>query len=131
MAHRASWHRPCDSFLFSFQHSLSVKQSEKRRLESVLRREEKDLAAAESELKLAQQAFDQFLQDKDRKAIEAQKRHGANKCLLFLLSSPFAFPLREMNPLNLSSFPSSCFRKSPSQGETLPHIPLFPEGKYY
>lgn len=62
-------------FLFPFfQHSLTVKHSEKVRLERVLRKEERELQKAEAELKLAQQAFDQFLQEKDRKAIEAQKR---------------------------------------------------------
>ena len=60
--------------MLSFQYSLSVKQTEKRRLEAVLRREEGELQRAEAELRLAQQAFDQFLQEKDRRAIEAQKR---------------------------------------------------------
>ncbi len=56
------------------QYTLSVKHSEKRRLERVLREEESQLAKAEAELRLAQQAFDQFLQEKDRNAVEAQKK---------------------------------------------------------
>ncbi len=51
-----------------------MKRSEKRRLERVLREEESQLAKAEAELRLAQQAFDQFLQEKDRNAVEAQKK---------------------------------------------------------
>ena len=43
-------------------------------MERVLRREDEQLHHAESQLKLAQQAFDQFLQEKDRKAVEAQRR---------------------------------------------------------
>ena len=43
-------------------------------MERVLRREEEQLHLAESQLKLAQQAFDQFLQEKDRRAVEAQRR---------------------------------------------------------
>ncbi len=58
----------------SLQYTLSVKHSEKRRLERVLREEESQLAKAEAELRLAQQAFDQFLQEKDRNAVEAQKK---------------------------------------------------------
>jgi hypothetical protein len=57
-----------------FQFYLSVKQDEKQRLEKVLRVEEAELQKAEAELRLAQQAFDQFLQENDRSAIEAQKR---------------------------------------------------------
>ncbi len=51
-----------------------MKQEEKQHLERVLRREEGQLQLAESQLKLAQQAFDQFLQEKDRKAVDAQKK---------------------------------------------------------
>ncbi len=43
-------------------------------MERVLREEESQLAKAEAELRLAQQAFDQFLQEKDRNAVEAQKK---------------------------------------------------------
>ncbi len=57
------------------QFSLNVKLDEKRRLETVLRQEESELAKAEAELRLAQQAFDQFLQEKDRNAVEAQRRY--------------------------------------------------------
>ncbi len=42
----------------------------------MLRQEESELAKAEAELRLAQQAFDQFLQEKDRNAVEAQRRYG-------------------------------------------------------
>ena len=53
-------------------------------MERVLRREEEQLHHAESQLKLAQQAFDQFLQEKDRKAVEAQRRSdlGDEICLV-------------------------------------------------
>ena len=57
-----------------FQYSYTVKQDEKQHLERVLRQEEEQLQLAESQLKLAQQAFDQFLQEKDRKAVDAQKK---------------------------------------------------------
>jgi len=53
---------------------MSVKHAEKQRLERVLRREEAQLQQAEAELRLAQQAFDQFLQEKDRSAVEAVRR---------------------------------------------------------
>ena len=56
------------------QYSHSVKVDERQQMERVLRREEEQLHHAESQLKLAQQAFDQFLQEKDRKAVEAQRR---------------------------------------------------------
>ena len=56
------------------QSSLLVKQDEKHRLEKVLKEEEMELQKAEAELRLAQQAFDQFLQECDRNAIKAQKR---------------------------------------------------------
>ena len=62
----------CTTFLF--QYSLNVRQDEKLRLERVLKQEESELQKAEAELKLAQQAFDQFLQEKDRSAVLAQKR---------------------------------------------------------
>lgn len=51
-----------------------MKQDEKHRLEKVLKEEEMELQKAEAELRLAQQAFDQFLQECDRNAIKAQKR---------------------------------------------------------
>lgn len=51
-----------------------VKQNETKRLERVLRNEEEQLQKAEAEFRLAQQAFDQFLQANDSKAIQAQKR---------------------------------------------------------
>ena len=52
-----------------------MKVGERQHMERVLRREEGQLHLAESQLKLAQQAFDQFLQEKDRKAVEAQRRY--------------------------------------------------------
>ena len=51
-----------------------MKEKEKRRLDRVLREEETKLQRAETELRLAQQAFDQFLQQNDSEAIRAQKR---------------------------------------------------------
>lgn len=57
-----------------FQYSLTVKRQEKKRLETELRQEEITLQRMECELRLAEQAFDQFLQDNDRKAISAMKR---------------------------------------------------------
>ena len=62
------------SLSFPTQYSHSVKVGERQHMERVLRREEEQLHHAESQLKLAQQAFDQFLQEKDRKAVEAQRR---------------------------------------------------------
>ena len=56
------------------QYSLTVKRNEKKRLEEELREEEMTLQRMESELRLAEQAFDQFLQENDRKAIAAMKR---------------------------------------------------------
>ena len=61
-------------FFFKLQYSLSVKQEEKKRLEEELRNEEIILQKMESELRLAEQAFDQFLQENDRKAVGAMKR---------------------------------------------------------
>ena len=61
---------------FSFQYSLTVKRTEKKRLETELREEEMALQRMESELRLAEQAFDQFLQENDRKAIAAMKRYS-------------------------------------------------------
>ena len=43
-------------------------------METELREEEMALQRMESELRLAEQAFDQFLQENDRKAIAAMKR---------------------------------------------------------
>ena len=60
--------------LYFLQYSLSVKQEEKKRLEEELRNEEIILQKMESELRLAEQAFDQFLQENDRKAVGAMKR---------------------------------------------------------
>ena len=57
-----------------FQYSLSVKRNERHRLERELRREEQVLQRTESELRLAEQAFDQFLQENDRKAVAAMKK---------------------------------------------------------
>ena len=62
------------TFFFKLQYSLSVKQEEKKRLEEELRNEEIILQKMESELRLAEQAFDQFLQENDRKAVGAMKR---------------------------------------------------------
>ena len=39
-----------------------------------MRKEERELQKTESELRLSEQAFDQFLQENDRKAVEAMKR---------------------------------------------------------
>ena len=61
-------------FFTKLQYSLSVKQEEKKRLEEELRNEEIILQKMESELRLAEQAFDQFLQENDRKAVGAMKR---------------------------------------------------------
>ena len=61
---------------FFFQYSLTVKRTEKKRLETELREEEMALQRMESELRLAEQAFDQFLQENDRKAIAAMKRYS-------------------------------------------------------
>ena len=57
-----------------FQYSLNVKQEEKKRLEEDQRTEEIMLQRMEGELRLAEQAFDQFLQENDRKAMGAMKR---------------------------------------------------------
>ena len=59
---------------FCLQYSLSVKKNEKHRLEQELREAEMDVQKTESELRLAEQAFDQFLQENDRKAVDAMKR---------------------------------------------------------
>ena len=54
-----------------------MKRGEKLRLERDIRKEERRLHKAESELRLAEQAFDQFLQENDRKAVTAMKRADA------------------------------------------------------
>ena len=51
-------------------------------MERVLKREEAELQKAEAELKLAQQAFDQFLQEKDRSAVVAQKRSDSVQLIM-------------------------------------------------
>ena len=51
-----------------------MKGGERQRLEKELRKEERELQKTESELRLSEQAFDQFLQENDRKAVEAMKR---------------------------------------------------------
>ena len=51
-----------------------MKQEEKKRLEEDQRTEEIMLQRMEGELRLAEQAFDQFLQENDRKAMGAMKR---------------------------------------------------------
>ena len=51
-----------------------MKRSEKLQLEGALRREERRMQQAESQLRLAEQAFDKFLQENDRKSMEALKR---------------------------------------------------------
>ncbi len=56
-----------------------MKHEERLRLERVLRSEEAELAKAEAELRLAQQAFDQFLQEKDRSAVQAQKKYDDSR----------------------------------------------------
>ncbi len=73
----ATWNFPPGTRLKlapSFQYSLSVKRDEKQRLEKELREEEMAVQKTESELRLAEQAFDQFLQENDRKAVGAMKR---------------------------------------------------------
>ena len=47
---------------------------EKNRLETTLREEETRVRKEEADLKLAEQAFDNFLQENDRKAMEAQRK---------------------------------------------------------
>lgn len=71
-----------------------MKHTEKARLDRVLKQEEKALQLAESELRLAQQAFDQFLQEKDRNAIEAQKRWVEGE---FCAPSDFAHHIAQKN----------------------------------
>ncbi len=66
-----------------------VKRQEKKRLETELREQEMTLHRMESELRLAEQAFDQFLQENDRKAISAMKRYEYLKWKLNLI---FALP---------------------------------------
>ena len=51
---------------------------EKNRLETTLREEETRVRKEEADLKLAEQAFDNFLQENDRKAMEAQKKVSFN-----------------------------------------------------
>ena len=68
------WKKLLLYFFYQLQYSLSVKQEEKKRLEEELRNEEIILQKMESELRLAEQAFDQFLQENDRKAMGAMKR---------------------------------------------------------
>ena len=69
---------------------MSVKGGERTRLEKELRKEERELQKTESELRLSEQAFDQFLQENDRKAVEAMKRFVLNNdaylTMKFLLS---------------------------------------------
>ena len=77
--------------MFLLQYALEVKLGEKTRLETIikvdeqkpaqkslkiyfLQEEESRLRKEEAELKLAEQAFDNFLQENDRKAMEAQKK---------------------------------------------------------
>ena len=60
--------------MFLLQHSLAVKRGERARMEKLIRKEERRLHQTESELRLAEQAFDQFLQEKDRNAVAAMKR---------------------------------------------------------
>lgn len=56
------------------QHSSAVKRAEQKRLQAEIEMERKTLQKKESELRLGEQAFDQFLQENDRKAIKAMKR---------------------------------------------------------
>ena len=51
-----------------------MKRGEKLRLEREISKEQRRLHNAESEVKLAEQAFDQFLQENDRNAVTATKR---------------------------------------------------------
>ena len=79
--------------MFLLQYALEVKLGEKTRLETIIKvdgqsleksldssvniisqDEESRLRKEEAELKLAEQAFDNFLQENDRKAMEAQKK---------------------------------------------------------
>ena len=63
--------------MFLLQYALEVKMGEKTRLETTLKvvfqEEEARVRKEEADLKLAEQAFDNFLQENDRKAMEAQK----------------------------------------------------------
>ena len=61
--------------MFLLQYALEVKLGEKTRLETIIKEEESRLRKEEAELKLAEQAFDNFLQENDRKAMEAQKKY--------------------------------------------------------
>ena len=60
--------------MFLLQYALEVKMGEKTRLETTIREEEARVKKEEADLKLAEQAFDDFLQENDRKAMEAQKK---------------------------------------------------------
>ena len=60
--------------MFLLQYALEVKLGEKTRLETIIKEEDARLRKEESELKLAEQAFDNFLQENDRKAMEAQRK---------------------------------------------------------
>ena len=68
---------------------MSVKGGERNRLEKELRKEERELQKTESELRLSEQAFDQFLQENDRKAVEAMKRFVLNNDAGFILKFLF------------------------------------------
>ena len=64
--------------MFLLQYALEVKMGEKTRLETTLKvvfqEEEARVRKEEADLKLAEQAFNNFLQENDRKAMEAQKK---------------------------------------------------------
>lgn len=60
--------------MFLLQYSLEVKVGEKNRLETTLKEEETKVKREEKDLKLAEAAFDCFLQENDRKSMEAQKK---------------------------------------------------------
>ena len=66
--------KDCYRKMFLLQYALEVKMGEKTRLETTLKEEEARVRKEEADLKLAEQAFDNFLQENDRKAMEAQKK---------------------------------------------------------
>ena len=79
--------------MFLLQYALEVKLGEKTRLETIIKEEESRLRKEEAELKLAEQAFDNFLQENDRKAMEAQKKYiySNSVCRNNLFASFFLF----------------------------------------
>ena len=60
--------------MFLLQYSLNTKIEERRRLENIMKEEEERVEKEEEELKMAVEAFDTFLQEKDRLSMKAQER---------------------------------------------------------